>query len=157
MNHVSETTVRVRYKDTDQMGVVYHGNYFTFFEIGRVEYLRDRGMTYKDMELQDDSHIVVAEASCRFLRPARYDDVLRVRTHVSRAQRRTLRFNYQISNDATGEVLATGETMHVVCNKAGRPKALPDKYWKLFESLEGDEEGNERNRKRRSVTHSNPA
>ena len=89
MNPVSETTVRVRYKDTDQMGVVYHGNYFTYFEIGRVEYLRDRGMTYKDMEQHDDSHIVVVEAQCRFLRPARYDDVLRIRTHVSRAQRRT--------------------------------------------------------------------
>jgi len=157
MNPVSETKVRVRYKDTDQMGVVYHGNYFTFFEIGRVEYLRDRGMSYKDMELQDDSHIVVAEASCRFLRPARYDDVLRIRTHVSRAHRRTLRFSYQISNDATGEILATGETMHVVCNKAGRPKALPEKYWKLFESLEGGTEPHTRHRKRHSAAHSNPA
>jgi acyl-CoA thioester hydrolase len=158
MNPVSETTVRVRYKDTDQMGVVYHGNYFTYFEIGRVEYLRDRGMTYKDMELQDDSHIVVAEAHCRHLRPARYDDMLRIRTHVSQARRRTLRFAYEVVNDATGELLATGETLHVVCNKAGRPKALPEKYWKLFESLDGGpEDGNASHKKRRSGAHSKPA
>ena len=113
-------------------GVVYHGNYLTYFEIGRVEYLRDRGMAYKDMEQRDDSFIVVAESHCRYLRPARYDDVLRIRTRVSRARRRTLRFAYEIVNDATGELLATGETVHVVCNKAGRPRALPDKYWKLF-------------------------
>jgi acyl-CoA thioester hydrolase len=134
MNDFSETRVRVRYKDTDQMGVVYYGNYYTFFEIGRVEYLRDRGMAYKEMEQQDDSYIVVAESRCRHLRPARYDDVLRIRTRVSRARRRTLHFAYEIVNDATGELLATGETMHVVCNKAGRPKSLPDKYWKLFAS-----------------------
>lgn len=157
MNPVSETTLRVRYKDTDQMGVVYHGNYFTYFEIGRVEYLRDRGMTYKDMENKDDSHIVVAEAHCRFLRPARYDDVLRIRTRVSRAHRRTLRFSYEIINDATGELLARGETMHVVCNKAGRPKALPDKYWKLFEAIEGDEEGSTGYGKRRTTARSNQA
>jgi acyl-CoA thioester hydrolase len=130
----SETTVRVRYKETDQMGMVYYGNYFTYFEIGRVEYLRDRGMAYKEMEQQDDSYIVVAESHCRHLRPARYDDVLRIRTRVSRARRRTLRFAYEIVNDATGELLATGETVHVVCNKAGRPRALPVKYWKLFAS-----------------------
>jgi acyl-CoA thioester hydrolase len=134
MSDFSETTVRVRYKETDQMGVVYHGNYFTYFEIGRVEYLRDLGMAYKEMEQQDDSYIVVAESQCRFLRPARYDDVLRIRTRVSRARRRTLRFVYEIVNDVTGEMLATGETVHVVCNRMGRPRALPDKYWKLFAS-----------------------
>jgi len=134
MSEFSETTVRVRYKETDQMGVVYYGNYFTYFEIGRVEYLRGRGMTYKEMELQDDSYIVVAESRCRHLRPARYDDILRIRTRVSRARRRTLEFAYEIVNDTTGELLATGATVHVVCNKAGRPLALPDKYWKLFAS-----------------------
>jgi acyl-CoA thioester hydrolase len=134
MSDFSETTVRVRYKETDQMGVVYHGNYLTYFEIGRVEYLRGRGMAYKEMEQEDDSYIVVAESHCRHLRPARYDDVLRVRTRVSRARRRTLQFAYEIVNDATGELLATGETLHFVCNKAGQPRALPDKYWKLFAS-----------------------
>ena len=134
MSEFSETKVRVRYKETDQMGVVYYGNYYTYFEIGRVEYLRGRGMSYKEMERQDDSYIVVAESRCRHVRPARYDDVLRIRTRVARARRRTLHFIYEIVNDATGELLATGETLHVVCNKAGRPKALPEKYWKLFAS-----------------------
>jgi acyl-CoA thioester hydrolase len=156
MNDFSDTAIRVRYKDTDQMGVVYHGNYFTFFEVGRVEYLRARGMTYKDMEQHHDSYIVVAESHCRYLRPARYDDVLRVRTRVSRARRRTLHFAYEITNEASGELLATGETVHVVCNKAGRPRALPEKYWKLFESAEeSDEEGDASHGKRRS--HANPS
>ena len=132
MSDFSETTVRVRYKETDQMGVVYYGNYLTYFEIGRVEYLRGRGMAYKEMEQEDDSYIVVAESHCRHLRPAHYDDILRIRTRVSRARRRTLQFAYEIVNDATGELLATGETLHFVCNKAGHPRALPDKYWKLF-------------------------
>jgi acyl-CoA thioester hydrolase len=132
MSEFSETKVRVRYKETDQMGVVYYGNYFTYFEIGRVEYLRSRGMAYREMEEKDDSYIVVAESHCRHLRPARFDDLLRIRTRVSRARRRTLEFAYEIVNDATGELLATGQTVHVVCNKAGRAKSLPDKYWKLF-------------------------
>jgi acyl-CoA thioester hydrolase len=134
MSDFSETTIRVRYKETDQMGVVYYGNYLTYFEIGRVEYLRDRGMTYKEMERQDDSYIVVAESRCRYLRPARYDDVLRIRTRVSRARRGTLHFAYEVLNNATGELLATGETAHFVCNKAGERRTLPDKYWTMFAS-----------------------
>lgn len=128
MSAFSETLARVRYKDTDQMGMVYYGNYFTFFEIGRVEYMREKGIAYKEMERQDDSFIVVAEAHCRYLRPARYDDVLRIRTRVSEARRRSIRFAYEILNDESGELLATGETVHVVCNREGRPKSLPEKY-----------------------------
>jgi acyl-CoA thioester hydrolase len=132
MNGFSEVTTRVRYAETDQMGMVYYGNYFTYFEIGRVEYMRQRGVAYKEMEQQDDSYIVVAEAHCRYRRPARYDDLLRIRTRVAEARRRTLRFAYEIVNDATGEVLASGETLHVICDRQGRPKALPDKYRKLL-------------------------
>src|ERR1700680_2687063 len=116
MSAFSETLARVRYKDTDQMGVVYYGNYFTFFEVGRVEYMRERGIAYKQMEREDDSYIVVAEANCRYLRAARYDDLLRIRTRVSEARRRTIRFAYEILNSDTGELLATGETVHVICN-----------------------------------------
>jgi acyl-CoA thioester hydrolase len=132
MTEFSETLTRVRYKDTDQMGMVYYGNYFTFFEIGRVEYMRQRGVAYKQMEREDDSFIVVAEASCRYLRPARYDDLLRIRTRVSEARRRTIRFAYQILRDEDGEMLATGETLHIICNGEGRPKSLPEKYRQLF-------------------------
>jgi len=137
MSQFSETTVRVRYAETDQMGVVYYANYLIYFEIGRVEYMRERGVAYKEMEIQDDSFIVVAESHCRHLRPARYDDLLRIRTRVAEARRRTIRFAYEIVNSATGVLLATGETLHVVCDSKGRPKALPQKYRKYF-PLTGD-------------------
>src|SRR5579862_8639676 len=132
MGEFSETLAHVRYKETDQMGMVYYGNYFTFFEIGRVEYMRERGIAYKRMESEDDSFIVVAEARCRYLRPARYDDLLRIRTRVSEARRRSIRFAYEILNSDTGELLATGETVHVICNREGRPKSLPEKYRQYF-------------------------
>jgi acyl-CoA thioester hydrolase len=132
MTEFSETIARVRYKDTDQMGVVYYGNYFTFFEIGRVEYMRERGLAYKQMEREDDSYIVVTEAHCRYLRPARFDDLLRIRTRVSESRRRSIRFEYQILRQDSDVLLATGETMHVVCNSEGRPKSLPEKYRRLF-------------------------
>lgn len=131
-NEFSETLARVRYKETDQMGMVYYGNYFTFFEIGRVEYMRERGIAYKRMETEDDSFIVVAEARCRYLRPARYDDLLRIRTRVSEARRRSIRFAYEILRDDGAELLATGETVHVICNREGRPKSLPEKYRQYF-------------------------
>ncbi len=132
MNEFSETVARVRYKDTDQMGMVYYGNHFTFFEIGRVEYMRERGIAYKNMEREDESYIVVAEASCRYLRPARYDDLLRIRTRVSESRRRSVRFAYEILRHDSGEMLATGETVHIICNREGRPKSLPEKYRQLF-------------------------
>ena len=123
---------RVRYAETDQMGMVYHANYYVYFEIGRAEYIRALGFPYRDMERDDDSFLVVAESCCRYRRSARYDDLLRIRTRVAESRRRSIRFAYEILNDATGEVLATGETLHVVCNKQGRPKTLPEKYRKFF-------------------------
>jgi acyl-CoA thioester hydrolase len=132
MSEFSETLARVRYKDTDQMGMVYYGNYFTFFEIGRVEYMRERGIAYKQMEREDDSYIVVTEASCRYLRPARYDDLLRIKTRVSESRRRSIRFAYEILREEDDELLATGETVHIICNREGRPRSLPAKYRKLF-------------------------
>lgn len=128
----AETTVRVRYAETDQMGVVYHGNYFTWFEVGRVELCRQLGFEYKKMEAEDDSFIVVAEASCRYKRPARFDDLLVIRTRVLETQRRTIRFSYDIVNSASGDLIATGETLHVICDRTGKPKSLPEKYRKYF-------------------------
>ena len=132
MKDFYETTVRVRYAETDQMGFVYYGNFFVWFEVGRVELLRQAGFHYKEMEKKDDCHIVVAEAHCRYLRPARYDDLLRIRTRVTEARSRTIRFAYEIFRDETGERLATGETTHVICDRQGGPKSLPAKYQKLF-------------------------
>jgi acyl-CoA thioester hydrolase len=125
---VHDTTVRVRYAETDQMGVVYYANFFIWFEVGRVELLRALGHSYRDMEKVDDCHIVVAEAQCSYKKPAMYDDVLRIRTRVLQVRRKTIRFGYEVLRDADGALLATGETLHVICNKSGRPKSLPEKY-----------------------------
>jgi acyl-CoA thioester hydrolase len=132
MKSYAETTIRVRYAETDQMGVVYYGNYFTWFEVGRVELCRQLGFEYKQMELEDDRFIVVAEAQCRYKRPARFDDLLTIRTRVIETKRRTIRFGYEILNQASNEVIATGETVHVVCDRQGRPKSLPERYRKYF-------------------------
>ena len=131
MDH-SDTTIRVRYAETDQMGVVYYGNYFTWFEVGRVELCRQLGLDYKQMEIEDDSFLVVVEASCRYKRPARYDDLLTVRTRVTQSQKRTLRFGYEILHQTSGELIATGETLHVICDRLGKPKSLPEKYRDYF-------------------------
>ena len=137
MKDFADTTVRVRYAETDQMGVVYYGNYFTWFEVGRVELCRQLGFEYKRMEAEDDSYIVVAEAECRYKRPARFDELLTIRTRVATAQRRTVRFAYEIINQATGETIATGETVHVICNLLGQTKSLPEKYRKYFPAQRG--------------------
>ena len=138
MSEYSETLIRVRYAETDKMGVVYYANYFIYFEIGRVDYMRQRGVNYREMELQDDSFIVVAECKCRYRRPARYDDPLRIRTRVLSVKRRTIQFGYEILHDESGELLATGETIHVVCDSNGRPKALPEKYRGNFDLPAGE-------------------
>jgi len=123
-----DTTLRVRYAETDQMGVVYHSNYLIWFEVGRVETIRALGFDYKTMETEDDCHIVVAEAHCRYERPARYDQVLRVRTRIAEWRNRIVRFSYEIFLDEDSTLLATGYTTHVVCGRNGRPKSLPPKY-----------------------------
>ena len=132
MSEYVDTIVRVRYAETDKMGIVYYANYLIYFEIGRVEYLRQRGLDYRRMELEDDSFTVVAEAKCRYSRPARYDDRLRVRTRVMSAKRRTVHFGYEVRNEETDELLTTGETIHVICDSKGRSKPLPEKYRRFF-------------------------
>jgi acyl-CoA thioester hydrolase len=133
MSEFIDTVVRVRYAETDKMGIVYYANYLIYFEIGRVEYLRQRGLDYRRMELESDSFTVVAEAKCRYRRPARYDDRLRIRTRVTLAKSRTITFGYEILHDETGDLLTTGETLHVVCDGNGRPKPLPEKYRCFFD------------------------
>ncbi len=130
-----DATVRVRYAETDQMGVVYHANYLVWFEVGRVELLRALGVEYKRMELEDDCHIVVADAKCRYHASAKYDEVLRIRTRIAESRNRMIKFSYEVSRDADGKLLATGETMHVICGNNGRPKLLPDKYRRVFAQI----------------------
>jgi acyl-CoA thioester hydrolase len=127
-----DASVRVRYAETDQMGVVYHSNYLIWMEIGRVELMRARGVEYKQMEAVDDCHIVVVEVHCRYQKSARYDEILRIRTRIAEARSRSITFQYEIWRDADNQLLATGETRHVICGKDGRPKNLPDKYRQLF-------------------------
>ena len=124
-----DATVRVRYAETDQMGVVYHANYLIWFEVGRVELMRAMGFEYKKMETEDDCHIVVVEAHCRYDKAARYDQVLRVRTRITEWRNRIVKFSYEIFLDGGDEnPLATGYTTHVICGSDGKPKALPPKY-----------------------------
>ena len=128
MTPFHETKLRVRYAETDQWGTVYHSNFFIWFEVGRVELMRSMGFSYKEMEEQDDSHTVVVDVRCIYEKPARYDDVIRIRTWVAESKARTVRFAYEVYNDETGVRLATGETLHVICDGQGRPKPLPEKY-----------------------------
>jgi acyl-CoA thioester hydrolase len=127
-----DADVRVRYAETDQMGVVYHANYLVWFEVGRVELIRALGIEYKQMEIEDDCHIVVVDAHCRFMKSAKYDDVLKIRTRISDTQNRTISFSYEVLRESDNQILASGETVHVICGKNGRPKILPDKYRAQF-------------------------
>ncbi|HKS39229.1 MAG TPA: thioesterase family protein [Blastocatellia bacterium] len=124
---VSESRVKVRYAETDQMGVAYYANYLVWFEVGRNQYCNDCGFSYRDMERETKLFIVVAEARCRYKMPARYEDELIIRTRVTEVTRRTLRFAYDIER-ADGASLATGETFHVLINSEGHLSSLPDKY-----------------------------
>jgi acyl-CoA thioester hydrolase len=130
-----DAQVRVRYAETDQMGVVYHANYFVWFEVGRVELMRALGFEYKLMETEDDCFIVVAEANCRYRQSAKYDELLRVRTRISQAGNRVVKYAYEILRDSDDTLLATGETTHVICGKDGKPKQLPQKYRDRFRAL----------------------
>ena len=132
-----ETHVRVRYAETDQMGVVYYANYFVWMEVGRVELCRATGIRYRDMEIDDGVLLVVAEANCRYLAPARYDDEIRIRTWIAEATPRLVRFEYEFFDAAHGsgredKILATGFTKHIFCGRDVRPAKLPEKYWPLF-------------------------
>jgi acyl-CoA thioester hydrolase len=129
---VSEIRLRVRYAETDQMGVVYHANYLVWMEMGRVELCRELGIRYRDMEEQDDILLSVAAASCRYIYPARYDDEIVVQTTVARATTRLLEFGYEIREALTGRVLTTGSTTHVFCSRELRPCRIPEKYQQAF-------------------------
>jgi len=122
-----ETRLRVRYAETDQMGVVYHANYLIWMEVGRVEYWRAAGLRYRDMEREDGILLVVAEVHCRYLAPAVYDEEVIIRTSVAEANPRMIRFEYEILA-SDGRRLANGYTKHVFCGADRRPAKLPQKY-----------------------------
>jgi len=132
LDNWQEATLRVRYAETDKMGVVYHANYLVWFEIGRTEYCRARGFSYRDMEESENAFLVVAESYCRYKAPAYYDDVLVVRTHVTELRRRSLRFGYEIIREADGVIIAEGETGHVVTDGTGRVRSMPTGFAELL-------------------------
>jgi acyl-CoA thioester hydrolase len=129
---INETRIRVRYAETDQMGVVYHSNHFIWFEVGRVELLRQFGFNYKNMEQEDDCFIAVVDARCRYKAPVHYDDEVVVRTCIRHVRERMIHFGYELRNAVTGELLAEGETMHIVADSKMNPRALPEKYMNVF-------------------------
>ena len=128
MDEWHETEIRVRYAETDQMGIVHHANYLTWFEVGRSELCRARGFSYKEMEDDDDSLLVVAETYCRYKSPALYDDLVTVRTRVGEVRSRSLRFFYEVYRASDDTLLAEGETMHVVTDKDKKVRKLPEIY-----------------------------
>lgn len=117
-----ETSIRVRYADTDRMGIVYYGIYPSYFEVGRSEYLRKRGLTYRELE-EMGYFLVVTELSVRYIQPATYDDLLTVRTYLSELRSRGLKFEYEILRDGT--LLVTGYTRHVCVDSNRRPVSIP--------------------------------
>jgi len=132
---ISEVTIRVRYAETDQMGVVYHANHFVWFEVGRVEFFRQLGFSYKDMEQQYGCHIAVVDARCRYKAPARYDDEVVVRTQLKNARESMVHFGYELVRAADELLLAEGETMHVVIDREMKKTPIPEKYMRIFRDV----------------------
>jgi acyl-CoA thioester hydrolase len=125
-----ETRFRVRYAETDQMGVVYYANYLVWMEVGRVELCKSLGFNYRDMERDDGIYLAVADATCRYRAPARFDDEITVKTWMEDANKRIVVFAYEIR---TGDrVLATGSTRHVFVSRQLERTRLPEKYYPLF-------------------------
>jgi acyl-CoA thioester hydrolase len=126
------TEVRVRYAETDQMGIVYYANYLVWFEIGRVELMRSLGLAYSQLEREHQCILPVIEASCRYRAPARYDDEILIETRPSLLRGSVIKFAYRILRKAPEgtepTVLAEGETVHVVCDDQLNRKPLPEKY-----------------------------
>lgn len=129
-----ETTssIRVRYAETDKMGVVYHSNYLIWFEIGRTDWLRATGVTYREMEAEDGIQLPVIEAHCEYRQGARYDDDVEIRTRARMISRVRIQFDYEAVRRCDACVLATGHTVHATVGHAGRPVRIPKHIEALF-------------------------
>ena len=131
----SESRVRVRYAETDQMGVVYHANYLIWFEVGRVDFIRHMGMDYSAMEREEGALIAVVEATARYKAPARYDEELIVRTYLAGARGPVLRFRYAIVRAGDDQLLCEGETTHIVVDRDMKKRDMPLKYAERFRAM----------------------
>jgi acyl-CoA thioester hydrolase len=125
---------RVRYSETDQMGVVYHANYLIWCEVGRTDFIRARGMSYADIE-RAGVGLAVSELSARFHAAARYDELIRVRTTLTEVRSRSITFDYLITHAASGSRLVSARTALVSIDASGRPVALPPAVRTLFEPV----------------------
>lgn len=128
-----ETRLRVRYAETDQMGVVYYANYLVWMEIGRVELVRSRGFRYKDLEQAEGLYLSVIEVNCRYLHPARYDQEIVVHTGVTKSSLRIVEFGYEIRAVEPDRLLAEGSTRHIWLNREWRPARLPERYSRILQ------------------------
>ena len=125
------SNVRVRYAETDQMGVVYYANFFVWFEVGRTDLLRSLGWTYREMEA-DGIQLPVIEAHCEYRQGARYDDDIEIRTRAKKLSPVRVQFDYEAIRRADGATLATGHTVHATIDRQGRPVRMPERVKELF-------------------------
>lgn len=123
-----QTQLRVRYAETDKMGVVYYANYYIWMEVARSEFVRELGVEYKHVEDNEGLLLAVIESSCRYLRPAHYDQEITIETSLGEVTHRIVEFVYEIRAAATGQVLAKGATKHMWLNREWKPARLPDRY-----------------------------
>ncbi|MBN2453089.1 MAG: acyl-CoA thioesterase [Candidatus Omnitrophica bacterium] len=131
---IAETNIRVRYQETDNMGVVYYANYFTWFEVARTEYLRSVGITYKQLE-DKGMYLMVASASCEYKSPARYDDIVRIQTWMPELKNSSLRFEHRLFIE--NRLVATGESVHVFTGAEGKPIRVPGELRELYHEVNG--------------------
>ena len=133
MNKEFSTEVRVRYADTDQMGVVYYANYLVWLEVARTEFLRSLGIDYRNIEKEKQLALPVVEAYCKYKAPARYDEIIMIRIKVSQVKNSSLRFDYSLFNKENNELLAVAYTTHVFIDKDRRPVRMPKEIQNMFE------------------------
>lgn len=133
-----ETEIRVRYAETDKMGIAHHSNYLIWFETGRSDLCRARGFSYNQME-NDDALMVVAESYIRYQSPAFYEDLLTIRTKIAEVRSRSVRFVYEIVRRSDDAVIAEGETLHLVTDQQKKVKTIPELYRRLLIGNEGKE------------------
>lgn len=127
----SVSNLRVRFAETDKFGFAYHGAYFAWFEVGRTNLLRQRGMTYVDMMAQG-LHLPVVSTSAEFLRPVAYDDAIEIRTTLGRATGVRVRFDYELRLEGSAQIMTRGRTEHACVDATGRPRRFPKEIQRLL-------------------------
>lgn len=135
--YINETKIKVRYVETDQMGIVHHSNYYAWFEVGRTEYITEIGMTYKEME-EKNIMLPVVESSCKYVEGAKYEDIIIIQTFMQALNGAKVIFNYNVVREKDGKILAKGSTTHAFVNEKFRvvnlKKANVD-MWNRFQKL----------------------